>query len=67
MIVVGMFAASIAIGGGVALILGYLTKLTAGTWEAHTIFYGWGVFISPVLGFFAAKYTLILTFQTLHS
>jgi hypothetical protein len=52
-----MFAASILIGGLIAFLLGLMTKAITGGWEDPT-FYAWGVFISPILAFFAAKYAV---------
>ncbi len=56
--VVGMFAASILIGLVVALILGCITRVTTGSWEGSMHGYAWGVFISPMLAFFAANYAI---------
>jgi hypothetical protein len=55
---VGMFAASILIGGALALLAGVLTKRTTGSWDGSPDFFAWGVFIGPVLAFFAAGYAL---------
>jgi hypothetical protein len=55
--IVGMFAASILIGGLIAFLLGLMTKAITGGWEDPT-FHAWGVFISPILAFFAAKYAV---------
>lgn len=55
LIVVGMFAASIVIGGGVALVFGLLTKALTGRMEGSPDLYAWGAFISPVIAFFAAQ------------
>jgi|GEM_PF-3684051 len=54
LIVVGMFAASIVIGGGVTLVLGLLTKALTGRMEGSPDLYAWGAFISPVIAFIAA-------------
>jgi hypothetical protein len=53
LIVVGMFAASIIIGGGMALLLGLISKLLT-----RSDAFAWGAFMSPVLAFFAAKYAV---------
>ena len=57
-IIVGMFAASIIIGGGVALLFAGLTKILTGRSDGSIHGFAWGAFISPVLAFFAAKYVL---------
>lgn len=54
LVVGGMFAASIIIGMGVALIMGLITKLATGSIGGSIHGYSWGVFIAPVLAFFAA-------------
>ena len=56
--IAGMFAASIIIGGGLALLARGVTKLFFGKAEARTDIYAWAAFISPVLAFFAASYAL---------
>jgi hypothetical protein len=58
LIVVGMFAASIIIGGAVSLLMAAVTKMLMGEIKDNPTFFAWGAFISPVLAFFAAKYTL---------
>jgi len=65
LIVIGMFVASILIGGGVALVLGYLTKALTGRAEGSPDLYAWGVFISPVIAFFAAELAIGLTASNL--
>lgn len=55
LVVVGMFAASILIGGGVALVFGLLTKALTGRMEGSPDLYAWGAFISPAIAFFAAE------------
>lgn len=55
LVVVGIFATSIVIGGGVALISGLLTKSLTGSVGGSSDFYAWGAFISPVIAFFAAE------------
>jgi hypothetical protein len=37
-----------------------ITKLVTGDLKGSADFFAWGVFISPVLAFFAAKYALEL-------
>ncbi|MBZ9806948.1 hypothetical protein [Mesorhizobium sp. ESP-6-2] len=54
LIVVGMFAASIVIGGGFALLASFLTKAVRGSPDASPDFYAWGAFICPVVAFFFA-------------
>jgi len=58
LVVVGMFAASIVIGGGMALLAGGLTKVITGRSDGSVQAFAWAAFISPVLAFFAAKYVL---------
>lgn len=55
---VGMFATSVLIGGTLALIAAHLTKKLTGSHEGSTDLFAWGALISPVLAFFAAKYSL---------
>jgi hypothetical protein len=54
LIIGGMFAASLIIGFGVALLMGGITKLVYGKSEASSDFFAWGAFISPVIAFFCA-------------
>lgn len=58
LIVGGMFASSIVIGGGVSLILALVTKLVTGKSDGSSDFFAWGAFISPVLAFLAAGYVV---------
>lgn len=58
LVVVGMFAASVLIGLGVALIFAILTKLLTGRHDGTSDLYAWGAFISPVLAFFAAGWAI---------
>jgi len=58
LIIVGMFAASIIIGGGMALVAAGVTRLVKGQSDASPDLFAWGAFISPVLAFFAAGYAL---------
>lgn len=58
LVVLGMFVASIVIGGGMALLMALITKLTTGDAEGSSHAFAWAAFISPVLAFFAAKYAL---------
>lgn len=55
LVVVGMFAASIIIGMGLALIVGLITKAVTGNSLGSPHGYAWGAFISPVIAFFAAE------------
>jgi hypothetical protein len=63
LVVVGMFAASVIIGLGVALFFALLTKLFTGRHDATTDLYAWGAFISPVLAFFAAGWAIPVVAQ----
>ena len=58
LIIVGMFVASILIGGGVALLGAVLNRLVYGDTTGSVTPFAWGAFISPVLAFFAAGYAL---------
>lgn len=51
LVVVGMLAASVVIGGGVALVFGLLTKALTGRMNGSPDLYASGVFISPVIAF----------------
>jgi hypothetical protein len=53
-----MFAASIIIGGGMAVLIALITKAATGHEEGSPHGFAWAAFISPVLAFFAAKYAL---------
>lgn len=55
LIVVGMFGASIIIGGGISLIMAGLTKVLTGSSDATPDLFAWGAFISPVIAFFCAS------------
>lgn len=55
LVVVGLFAASIVIGMGVALLFGLITKLVTGRADGSPHGYAWGAFVSPVIAFFAAE------------
>lgn len=55
LVVVGMFAASIIIGMGIALILGLITKAATGSTLGSPHGYAWGAFISPIMAFFATE------------
>ena len=57
---VGMFLASVVIGGGMSLVAAAVTKLVYGKSDASPDFFSWAAFISPVLAFFAAKHALLL-------
>jgi hypothetical protein len=58
LIVVGMFAASIIIGGAVALLMAAITKVVMREVGDNATLFAWGAFISPVIAFFSAKYVL---------
>ena len=60
LITVGMFAASIIIGGGLALVAAGVTKVATGSAEGSPHAFSWAAFISLVVAFFAAKYGLLL-------
>jgi hypothetical protein len=54
-IVGGMFAASIILGGGVALAIAGVSKAIAGRADAMPGLFKWGRFVSGVLAFLAAR------------
>jgi hypothetical protein len=58
LVVVGMFAASIIIGAGMALVAAALTKVITGRSDSSINAFAWAAFISPAIAFFAAKYVL---------
>lgn len=58
LIIVGMFAAAIIIGGGMALLASGLTKVITGRADGSINAFAWAALISPVLAFLAAKYVL---------
>jgi hypothetical protein len=58
LVIAGMFAASIIIGGGVSLIMAVITKGVTGRSDGSPHGFAWGAFISPVLAFFASGYVL---------
>jgi hypothetical protein len=58
LIVGGLFASSIIIGGGMALLAALVTRLMTGSVVASPDAFAWAAFISPILAFFAAKYAL---------
>jgi len=60
LVVVGTFAASITIGGDMALLAGAATRVTTGRYDGSIHAYSWAAFISPVLAFFASVLTLKL-------
>lgn len=60
LIVGGLFASSIIIGGGMAMIAATTTKIFTGNAEGSPHGFAWASFISPVLAFFAAKYSLLI-------
>lgn len=62
LIIIGMFAASIIVGGGLALIAAGVTKLVTGGAERSTNAYAWASFLSPVGAFWLAKWTVAMAF-----
>lgn len=59
LVVGGMFASSILIGGGVSLLIAGIAKALTGKTEGYPSLFTWGVVVSPVLAFFAARYSLL--------
>ncbi|HEX8663362.1 MAG TPA: hypothetical protein VF744_04970 [Beijerinckiaceae bacterium] len=60
LIVGGLFASSIVIGGGMALLAAFVTKLATGRADGSPDAFSWAAFISAALAFLAAKYGLLL-------
>lgn len=58
LVTVGMFVASICIGGGMALLMALITKLVTGNAEGSIHGFAWAAFISPVLAFLFAGQVL---------
>ena len=58
LVTVGMFAASMLIGGGMALLAALITAVITGNAESSPHAFSWAAFISPVIAFFAAKLAL---------
>jgi len=54
LIVVGMFAASVVIGLGFALVAATITKAVTGDSRSSPNAYAWGAVICPVIAFFCA-------------
>ena len=54
LIIGGMFAASILIGGGMSLLASLITKIVTGRSDGSPNAFGWTAFISPVIAFFVA-------------
>ena len=52
LVVVGLFGASVIIGGGFAMLLAWLTKLSYGKSDARPELFAWGVVIGPIVAFF---------------
>ena len=52
LIIPGMFAASIIIGGGMSLLFAGITRLVYGRADATPIFFACGVIVSPIIAFF---------------
>ena len=55
LIVGGMFAASIILNAGVALVIAGISKAIAGRADALSGLFGWGGYISAVLAFLCAR------------
>lgn len=58
LVTIGMFAASIVIGGGMALLAAGVTRLAVGRADGSPHGFAWAAFISPVIAFFATKFAL---------
>ena len=55
LIIGGMFVVSLIIGGGIAFLLGVLTRVVYGDWHATSALYAWGTIFGPVIAFFCAS------------
>lgn len=55
LVIPGTFFTSIVVGGGIAMILGGVTKLLTGSMHSTGVFYAWGIVFSPIAAFFVAK------------
>lgn len=55
LIVIGMFVASIVIGGGMAMVAAAITKFLTGKADASPNAFAWMAYLSPLLAFFAAS------------
>ena len=53
LVVGGMFAASIVIGGGLALVAAAITKMVTGKSEGSPHAFAWAALIAPWISFFA--------------
>lgn len=60
LIVVGMFASSIIIGGGLSLLAAGVTKAATGRADGSPHAFSWAAFVGMVVAFFAAGYSLEL-------
>ena len=60
LIIGGLFASSIIIGGGLAIMAGIVTKAATGRFDGSPHAFAWAAVVSPVLNFIAAKYALLL-------
>ena len=61
LIVGGLFASSIFIGGSVAAVAALATRAITGRPDGSPVAFMLAGWISPVLAFFAAKYAVLLT------
>ena len=59
LVVGGMFASSIIIGGGMSLLAAGITKLMFGRSDAVPGLFGWAGIIATILAFIASKYALL--------
>jgi hypothetical protein len=52
LVVAGLFGSSVIIGGGMAMILAWLTKLSYGKSDARAELFALGVVTNPIVAFF---------------
>ncbi|MDP7028710.1 MAG: hypothetical protein QF733_00645 [Phycisphaerales bacterium] len=60
LIIGGLFASSIIIGGGLAILAGIVTKVVTGRFDGSPNAFAWAALVSPVLNFIAVRYALLL-------
>jgi len=63
LVVGGLFASSILIGGSIAMFAALITRIATGRPDGSTLGFMLAGWVSPVLAFFAAKYAVVLAAQ----
>lgn len=59
---VGLFASSLIVAGGLAAVAAGVTKLTTGAADRSLNAYAWAAFLSPVAAFWIAGWTIRAAF-----